>query len=52
MKKIKGKKRRNKGYADKVKARRRLASKHGLDPNLPYPVLWTLLERMGVNIDN
>ncbi len=44
------KKRRNKGYADKVKARRRLANKYGLDPNLPYPVLWILLERMGVKV--
>ena len=50
MKKIKAKKRKNRGYADKVKARRQQARKHGLPENYTYPQIWAALELMGVNI--
>ena len=36
------------GYAEKIRARRRLAHKHNL-PDMPYPVLWATLESMGVD---
>ena len=45
------KKRRNRGYADKVKARRQLARKHGLPENYTYPQIWERLELMGVKVN-
>ena len=44
------KKRRNRGYSDKVKARRQLARKHGLPENYTYPQIWAALELIGVKI--
>ena len=37
------------GYAEKVRARRKLAAKHNL-PDMPYPALWAALESMSVDI--
>ena len=37
------------GYAEKVKARRRLAHKYNL-PDMPYPALWAALKAMGVDV--
>ena len=37
------------GYAEKVRARRKLAHKYNL-PDMPYPALWAALETMGVDI--
>ena len=36
----KKKKKRDKGYAQKVQARRRKAKKLGLPSNSPWPVIW------------
>ena len=50
MKKQNKKSRRNKGYANKVKARRQLARKHGLPENYTYPEIWAALELRGESI--
>ena len=52
MKKIRSKKHRNKGYANKIKARRQLARKHGLPENYTYPEIWAFLELIGVDYKN
>ena len=51
MKIKKKRSKRDRGYANKIKARRQLARKHGLPESYTYPQIWAALELMGVKIN-